>query len=194
MARKPKAARPERPLDDILSNQGAQIHFHAIYLSLFSAYKGCPEQFGIHNMTRILTGLMGDRLWSWRVVGITPEALALFAEHEFNKPPKRGSVVRGHLHSRRLTTKALFDLDAPLPLDQFFAVFLENDKTVLMLQEQNPSRGDHVPDYIEIDNPHAHYFPCGRLVGYLHEEQEIEFLKKLVLTHTEQEHSGDRHD
>ncbi|MDK9726062.1 MAG: hypothetical protein OEL88_14420 [Sterolibacteriaceae bacterium MAG5] len=122
---------------------------------------------------------MGDRLWSWRVVGITPEALALFAQHDFKKPPQKGAVVRGHLVSRKRTAEQLFHNEEPLGIGAFFDLFLTNDCTVLMLSKQNPSRGDQIPEYIPIENPDAYLFPCASLMGYHHEEQEVEFLRKL---------------
>ena len=63
-------------------------------------------------------------------------------------------------------------------LEEFFKVFLHNDRTVIMLNKQN----DHTkpfPDYIKIDNPDAAFFPNGSLMSWKHRKKERDYLRQL---------------
>lgn len=84
---------------------------------------------------------MGARPWSWRVIGITPAALELFAINDFKRPPRQ--LQRGHKQDRASTAQALyFDIPEPMTLVQFFEFFLERDKTVIMTNDENKHRPD----------------------------------------------------
>jgi len=48
----------------------------------------------------------------------------------------------------------------PLPVDEFFQLFLENDQTVSMLAEQNKNNSA-VPSYIGFENPNSLLFANG---------------------------------
>ena len=148
---------------------------HAVYVAIFKAKQACPNGFGDNDVTRLLTSLMGGKPWSWRVVGITPEALDLFAQNNFKRPPKL--IQRGHKFARVKTARKLFERPAPATLDEFFRIFLKNDKTVLMTAEQNQRK--QFPKYSGINNPDGDLFPCGPLVGWQHGKNEVEFLRKL---------------
>ena len=115
---------------------------HSIYLALFRAMKACRSGFTKADATRMLTGLMAARPWSWRVVGITPAALDLLGQHNFKRPPRPScreatwwTVQRRHTFSSTAT------------LQEFFDVFLERDKTVIMTNAENAhSPGKPVPE------------------------------------------------
>jgi hypothetical protein len=150
---------------------------HSIYLALFGALKTCPDGFTKADATRMLTGLMAARPWSWRVVGITRAALDLLAQHNFRRPPRQ--LQRGHLVDRSTTAHLLFDRKEPASLQEFFDVYLDRDKTVIMTNAENTyRRGSQLPKYIDID-PDLELFPSGTLVGWQHRNKEIEFLRKL---------------
>lgn len=148
---------------------------HAVYVAIFNARQICPDGFRDNDTTRLLTALMGSKPWSWRVVGITLEALDLFARNDFKRPPRL--IQRGHKVNRVTTARQLFDRSAPAVLDEFFRIFLKNDETVLMTAEQNRQKG--FPKYTAIINPDAELFSSGSLVGWQHRQGEIEFLRKL---------------
>lgn len=121
---------------------------------------------------------MGIENYGWRVVGITREALNLLATADFdkNKLPRR--LCRGHIVNRIQTVRSLFTGKEPLPLEEFFRTFVDNDRTVVMLNTQN----DHskpFPVYIEIDNPTAELFPNGSLVSWKHRKRERDYLRQL---------------
>lgn len=150
---------------------------HGLYVALFSARRACPNYFTGGRLTTIQTAIMGIEDFGWRVVGITREALDLLATDNFdkNKLPRR--LCRGHIIDRIQTSRLLFDREAPMPLDDFFDTFLQNDRTVIMLNEQN--RTLPFPQFIEIDNPDAELFPNGALMSWKHRKQEREYLRQL---------------
>jgi hypothetical protein len=168
---------------------------HSIYLAMHSAMRAYPIGFDKNHATRMLTSLMGSRYWSWPVVGVTTEALQLFADNGYKS--SNGQIQRGHLIARSATAMALFydqavppnPRDSPLTEADFFDEFSRCDKTVLMTRSQNPGRtrtGRHgtsvAPKYISFDND-AGLFSCASLVGWKHGADEIAFLKRLCDEH-----------
>ncbi|OGT00542.1 MAG: hypothetical protein A3F73_06990 [Gallionellales bacterium RIFCSPLOWO2_12_FULL_59_22] len=148
---------------------------HSVYVAIFNAKQTCPEGFRDNDTTRLLTALMGSKPWSWKVVGVTPEALDLFKQNNFKRPPRL--IQRGHKINRVETARQLFDRPTPIMLDEFIHIFLKNDETVLMTAEQN--RKKDFPNYIPINNSNAELFPSGSLVGWQHRQVEIDFLRHL---------------
>ena len=152
---------------------------YGLYIALFNAKRACPEDFHGGRLTTIQTAIMGIEDFGWRVVGITKEALDLLATVDFNKNKLPRQLCRGHIINRIETTRRLFDeREAPMDLDEYFKVFLDNDRTVIMLNKQN----DHTksfPEYIEIDNPDAALFPNGSLMSWKHRKKEREYLRQL---------------
>lgn len=151
---------------------------HGLYVALFNAKRACPEDFHGGRLTTIQTAIMGIEDYGWRVVGITREALDLLATVDFNKNKLPRQLCRGHIIDRIETTRSLFEREAPMGLEEFFKVFLHNDRTVIMLNKQN----DHtksLPDYIKIDNPDAALFPNGSLMSWKHRKKEREYLRQL---------------
>jgi len=165
-------------MDSVINDRSLRAALYRVYVAQFEAVRDFPGAFTKNDATRMLTSLMGSRPWSWRVVGITPAALDLFAENEFKRV--RGLVERGHLSDRSSTAYDLFyGRDTAMGLDEFFSFFLERDKTVLMAKHENKSRaGGEVPAYISIPSD-KHLFPCGTLIGWQHRSAEIEFLRGL---------------
>jgi len=162
---------------------------HSIYIAQFLAIRACPVAFTKAEAARMLTGLMGSRRWSWRVIGITPAALKVFADHDFKYP--LGQLQRGHEYDRASTAQLLyFDRSDPMPLTEFFDTFLKRDATVIMTKSENKhKRACAFLDYIHID-PHEEVFPCNPLVGWQHGKAEVAFLRALHATHM---HSSVRH-
>lgn len=151
---------------------------HGLYLALFRAKQMCPSDFGAGRLTTIQTAIMGIEDIGWRVVGITREALDLLATENFQKHKLPRRLCRGHIIDRKKTTRLLFDRDEPMSLEGFFEVFLENDRTVIMLNEQN-SHGKAPPSYIEIENPNGELFSNGALMSWKHRDREREYLRLL---------------
>jgi len=116
--------------------------------------------------------------YGWRVFVITKEALYLLATVDFNKNQLPRRLCLGHIVDRIEATRLLFEREEPMSLDEFFEVFLNGDRTVIMLNEQN-YHTKQLPAYIKIDNPDAELFPNGSLMGWKHRMKEREFLRKL---------------
>lgn len=75
---------------------------------------------------------LGDN--GWHVIGITPKALAEFANNDFNRI-KGMTVSRAHLVNRADTWDDL--LSREHTIDEFFAKFIAADKTVLAHKSEN---------------------------------------------------------
>ena len=151
---------------------------HGLYVALFNAKHACPEDFHGGRLTTIQTAIMGIEDYGWLVVGVTREALDLLATADFNKNKLPRQLCRGHIIDRIDTTRLLFERKEPMGLEEFFKVFLNADRTVIMLNKQN----DHTkpfPDYIKIDNPDAMLFPNGSLMSWKHRKKEREYLRQL---------------
>jgi hypothetical protein len=154
-----------------------QIALHGLYLALFSAKNRMPDLFSDNQLTAVFTAMMGARKGAWRVIGITPAALKLLGENKFIKG--KHSIARGHLVDRIATVRKLFNRDNPYEIEEFYSVFSEGDKTVLMTYQEN-GVGRQFPDYIDIDekNPNGDLFKCMS-VGFRFGLVEKDFLKSL---------------
>lgn len=153
---------------------------YGLYIALFRAKETCPNDFHSGRLTTIQTAVMGVENYGWRVVGITSEALELLAVEEFDKNRLPRRLCRGHLVDRIETTRRLFDPVEPVSIEEFFEVFLKNDETVIMLNEQNKSR---CTTFIPFENPNADFFPNGSLMGWKHRKKERDFLRGLHAKH-----------
>jgi hypothetical protein len=151
---------------------------YGLYVALFEARKISLEDFHDGRLTTILTSIMGIENYGWRVVGITKEALEVLAKEDFNKNKLPRRLCRGHINDRIKTTRELFDQEKPMQIDKFFEAFLHNDRTVIMLNEQN-NHSKPFPEYIEIDNSDAELFPNGSLMGWKHRMKERDCLRLL---------------
>lgn len=151
---------------------------HGLYVALFNAKQACPKDFHGGRLTTIQTAIMGIEDYGWRVTGITREALDLLATEDFNKNKLPRRLCRGHIIDRILTTGLLFNREKPMPLEDFFDTFLHNDRTVIMLNEQN-NHATPFPEFIEIDNPDAELFSNGALMSWKHRKKEREYLRQL---------------
>lgn len=165
-------------MDSIRTDHQLRNALYTLYAAQFETLKKFPSAFTRADATRMLTGLMGSRPWSWRVIGITPAALEIFAANDYKRPA--GMIQRGHRADRSSTAHELFYVRATaMPMDEFFDFFLERDETVLMTKQENKSRpGGAFPDFIPIPRE-AQLFPCGTLVGWQHRKHEVDFLRGL---------------
>lgn len=151
---------------------------YGLYIALFKAKQACPEDFRDGHLTKILTSIMGIENYGWRVIGITRQALDLLATTDFDKGKLPKRLCRGHVNDRIKTTRELFTQEKPVELVEFYGVFLRNDQTVIMLNEENNHTG-HFPEYIKIDNSIAELFPNGSFIGWKHRKKEREYLRQL---------------
>jgi len=149
---------------------------HALYAAVHRAHKDVPTVWTDHECNRVLTAIMAAKPFSWRVVGITPQALRQFSDLAFRYKSKLG-FTRAHIHPRIETVRSLLAPEDPVPESDFIDIWIKNDRTVIC------SRGENVaalPEYIPFENDDGALFSCaGKLAGWHHKKQEIEFLKNL---------------
>jgi hypothetical protein len=146
------------------------------YLAIWESYKLDPEFFDAHTCCKELTQIFAGKETSWKVVGITPKALSVFAENDFKYKSGLG-ITRGHLIERNKTSSILLDRQTPATLEELFEIWFEADRTVLCAKGENRSV---VPEYISIFNENFGLFP-SKSVGWKHRTKiEGEFLKELA--------------
>lgn len=120
----------------------------------------------------LMTYIFAWEEWSWRIIGISHEALLLFAENDFGRVK---GTERGHIVPRADTYKKM--LAKKLSFDEWWKLFWDNDKTILMTKEEN--RRKKVSKVYDIDW-RLGYFKCTKSVSYVYtKKHEGEFLRQL---------------
>jgi hypothetical protein len=150
-------------------NSDIKNQIYDVYLALFKL------NIKVQRKCSIMTSLLGGDEWSWRVIGITLEAVNLLERNGYKY--LKGSICRAHIVGRLTTAKTVYERDEPVSLDELFQIYWANDKTVISTKAEN---GNHVrlPLVIPIDHELKN-FPCGAVVGWKHRKQEANFLSKL---------------
>lgn len=132
--------------------------------------------FGLTVLSRknkLLTALGGGFEYPWRVVGITPAALDLLATNDYKYI--KGKICRAHRVDRIKTSEMVFNRSEPLPIDDFFQLLWANDETIISTKAENKSGGPS--HFIPIDYKCGLFLGAGQ-VGWKHQKEEIEFLRK----------------
>jgi hypothetical protein len=83
----------------------------------------------------MLGSLLTQNKNSWRIVGITKEALIVFSKHNFKYATRMGInrshfVNRAKTYTRMLTGKVM-------PFNKWLKFYLDNDKTILATSSEN---------------------------------------------------------
>jgi len=140
---------------------------HAAYLAV------CDMRLSTTQKCRVLNEAISWHKDSWRVVGITPAALEVFAKNNFKKVAKMG-IHRAHLVDRSETYKHM--LNSPMyNCDEWWDFYCKNDRTVFSTVSEN--MGD-------VDEESIIWFDAEGLFlmqgfAWRHTKQESSFLKKL---------------
>jgi hypothetical protein len=151
---------------------------YELYLALYRSSRQHPHVFSLGRCTAILTAMMGGRSWSWRVVGITPNALRAFHNSGYRKLARDG-ITRAHIQSRNKTTSELLRPDEPVSVEEFARIWIENDRTVLCVRGENK---DPIPDYISFPDVELGLFQSSQ-VAWRHGKMEREYLMDLARIH-----------
>lgn len=130
-------------------NETQKQALYAKYLAIFNAYKSDPVFFTLPQCNTELTTVMGGRHWSWHVIGITKAALEIYKNSDFRYKSKQG-LTRAHIRPRIETSKKLLSPDVPVPMNTFFEIWLEADKTIICGPGEN--KDGFVPEYIPLEN------------------------------------------
>lgn len=108
---------------------------------------------------------------AWRVIGISRNALNLFAENDFKRLGKQ--INRSHIVNRSDTWGKL--RERLHTMDEFWSVYYENDTTVLATSSEN--NGSIHSEVYPID-PKLDLFH-STTIRYKHNNKEREFLRQL---------------
>ena len=153
---------------DITSAQPADRHdgYLAIYEMNLPMKQRC----------RILNEVISWHPDAWKVVGITPAALEIFAQHNFKRVAKMG-IQRAHLVDRADTYREMLNT-CMSNCDEWWEYYCNNDRTVFSTVEEN--MGDmNIDTIIWFDAP-----GLFNIQGFAwrHRKIEIEFLRNLYDT------------
>lgn len=140
-----------------------------VYLALFNL------DISVQRKCSMMTSLLGGDAWSWRVIGITLEAINLLEKNDYKYI--KGSICRAHIISRLTSAKLVYERSTPISIDELFQTYWTNDKTIISTKQENGNRVK-LPLAIPIDYSLNH-FPCGAVVGWKHRKQEANFLREL---------------
>jgi hypothetical protein len=110
----------------------------------------------------------------WQVIGITENALRVFAEHDFKRVSRMG-INRSHLVDRVKTYTTM--LEGPLmDIDEWWKFYRDNDTTILATSSENMSNG--FSKVYDIDPTLGLFKSHG--FAWKHKEPEIQFLKETL--------------
>lgn len=152
--------------------------YHALYLAVHNAHSEAPHIWTNHHCTRLLTSIMSSKPFSWRVVGITTEALKRL--HQLNYRYKSGEgLTRAHLHPRIETVQELLKRHEPMSESEFIEYWLTHDRTVICARGENRPTISH---FIPIENPHGSLFSSNS-VAWKHGKAECDLLRALYAKH-----------
>lgn len=131
--------------------------------SMYEMYKLIHgSHFSPAKKRSVMTAVLGYESWSWRVVGITEEAIKAIARNDFKKPSH--VLARDHNPPRSNTYAKIFSGTEPMPFADWWAAFWENDKTILMTNDEH-RREILISRVFELD-PKDGYFIDAEVAGW----------------------------
>lgn len=120
------------------------------------------SKFSLSKKRSVITAVLGYETWSWRVVGITEEAIKAIAKNSFNKPSR--VLARDHTRTRAETYKRVFE--EKMPFNEWWNWIWENDKTTLMTNVEHATKESiEISKVYEID-PNLSYFVDAEVAGW----------------------------
>ena len=141
---------------------------HNNYLAVKRHFKGDR-----HVLISAMKGaVIGPELWN--IIGVTPEALAVFRSHDYRRVARMG-VQRGHLKDRATLYARLLD-EPEKSYQQFLRLVRSHGKCVFGLSSQNKALDRGECEYIPMDS--GDLFP-PTLVAWRHNREEREFLRNV---------------
>jgi hypothetical protein len=126
---------------------------YKIYVSVFESNLSANKKEGIIN------SLFSWEAWSWRVVGISFDALRVIKSQNFPANPK--GIVRGHKFDRAKTHQ-LF-LTKLFKFDEWWQMYWGNDETEIVTREENKTHKKSEVIWIDCNNG---YFSCNPKIGF----------------------------
>ncbi len=142
---------------------------YAIYESIY------PTKLNLWRKNNLLTNLMGGYASSWKVVGVSENAIEALRKYEKKEETNKG-VHRAHIVSRKNVTKDAFSANGKLDREKFLNLF-DQDYTILVGKGENKTDLDGSLKVIRIE-PEDDLFRCAR-VAFKYGKKEKDWLKKL---------------
>ena len=129
-----------------------------------------------YNLLRSL--LVGEE-WSWRVVGISENALTKFAGNGFKKPKNK---IDRHHHRQSFAdnAKPMLEGKVIMPKSEWCDQIIENEEVHLVTKEEHKAKA--ISRIISIDFEEG-LFRNNRMVGYSYLQEEEEYLRQLARDH-----------
>ena len=159
-------------------NNERKVYIYNQFLATFQNHKLFPKLR--LKSKRIMNEALAGEKDSFGVGSLTHACLERFAELNFSDKTKDGTklgIVRAHLIDRSKTMDDLLDRDEPVSFDEFWRIWLKNDKTALCLKEEN-KRISSLPR-IEFDNEDRELFQSTQS-KWRHRKQERDLLRSLM--------------
>ena len=152
--------------------------------TMYSAFQAISKmEIDVSKKIGMLTTLFSIEPHSWRVTGISVDALEVFQKHQFQRKSKMG-INRSHVKRRFDSYKEILHKESKGEFnnhDEWWSFYFENDKTILQTSSENMKKNGQ-SKIIEISNPGWTLF---KTKGYAwnHGREETELLKKLYNEH-----------
>jgi len=129
---------------------------------MYSLYKALYKtHFSITKKRNIMTSILGREKWSWRVVGITKEAIKKIIEYNYKVSVKKELQRDHYFQGRNQTYSEIFDKFHTF--DDWWKKVWENDRTILMTKLEH-SLKKNVQIY-DLDWTLG-LFQCAKQVGF----------------------------
>jgi hypothetical protein len=150
-------------------------NYYAIYELVFDSH------FSLSKKRSVMTAVFGYEAWSWRVVGITEDAIRAIARNNFNKPAR--VLARDHQLPRVTTYNKLFE--KKMPFGEWWDWIWENDQTTLMTNEEHHNKKNKSISKTYKLDPHQSYFVDAEVAGW-HQTKRREgtLVQKLIEKHS----------
>lgn len=164
-----------KSLDELgLSKLSAET-LYDFYQLTYRCHRTDDTLWSITHCNQVLTHVMGNQQFSWRVVGITREALQIFKDNNFKRKTRSG-ITRAHRIPRIATVETVIKCEKPLTIEEFFSVWIAGDETVFCASGQNKKE---IPDFIPFPEEARFLFRTNR-VAWHHGREERAFLEELA--------------
>ena len=137
----------------------------------------CKMKVPLKSKAEMLTILFKNYEKSWRVIGITKEALKRFKEYNFKKT-KGSKINRSHINGRQDTFEVMMNTNFE-SIDKWWDFYYENDKTIFSLSSENAKVGEQI--FISIDNELGLFKRSG--YTWSHNKAERDYLESLYECH-----------
>lgn len=107
---------------------------HNIYLACWDAYQSKTVKFEM--CSTMLSNVMRSHEWSWKVTGITPNALAVYKRDEW-RHKSGNNIQRAHLTDRKDMVRFVIIRDTPMSKEELLDYWILTDRTILATKSEN---------------------------------------------------------